>query len=353
MDEGTLRKQIIEQVQDQFDNQLREMRRDKMNLEEEMEAASQRFRSERRRLNAEIERLEEALSKNFAAPNPEELQTVVDEKLRQASADWVAERQRLQNEIGRLELAVTEALTRLSNPMRSTQQIKDQFELKLSEAETLRLRIEREFLNTRSKWEEDKKTLLTEVMKLRRMVPTGGSQIKEVMDRVYMRTETVEEARIRELEAQLAESRASVLQYHERALKTAQELTSAKKEIQELNVALTQIREEIHSGSVAQLKREHAASIEDMVQKHEQLTQELQVPRAVSGNSSEMIPTQGIPPGASPAVDGEVTRIRQSIADIEKLIEDPDTSASTIARKNIERKELEAYLRGLLFSVGC
>src|SRR5579862_2845171 len=170
MDEATLRKQITDQLRDQFDNQLREMRREKMNIEEELNAASQKWRSERRRLTAEVERLEEALlSKNPAASNPDEFQEAVEEKVRSASALWVAERQQLKNEIARLEMAVTEAISRSNNPMRSTQPLKDQFEFKLSEAEALHLRIEREFLAAKSAWEEEKKTLLAEVMRLRRM----------------------------------------------------------------------------------------------------------------------------------------------------------------------------------------
>ena len=49
------------------------------------------------------------------------------------------------------------------------------------------------------------------------------------------------------------------------------------------------------------------------------------------------------------AVDEEVTRVEGLIQNILRVVEDPDTELSTIIRKNVERTELEAYIRGLRF----
>ncbi len=35
-----------------------------------------------------------------------------------------------------------------------------------------------------------------------------------------------------------------------------------------------------------------------------------------------------------------------------KIVDDPETELSTTVRKNAEKSELEAYLEGLLFSLG-
>jgi hypothetical protein len=51
-------------------------------------------------------------------------------------------------------------------------------------------------------------------------------------------------------------------------------------------------------------------------------------------------------------IDAEVNRIQDMIAGIAKLIDDPETELSTVIRKNVERAELDAYLRGILFSLG-
>jgi hypothetical protein len=51
-------------------------------------------------------------------------------------------------------------------------------------------------------------------------------------------------------------------------------------------------------------------------------------------------------------IDAEVARIQEMIAGIARLIDDPETELSTVIRKNVERAELDAYLKGILFSLG-
>jgi hypothetical protein len=51
-------------------------------------------------------------------------------------------------------------------------------------------------------------------------------------------------------------------------------------------------------------------------------------------------------------MDVEVSRIQGLITDISKLIDDPATEFSTAIRKNVERAEFDAYLKGILFSLG-
>src|ERR1051326_6774031 len=99
---------------------------------EDLEEASERWRTEKRRLNAEIDRLEAALADAKAAaarkraaggadgqpaPDPPTLarpQEAGEEKLNKASADWEAERAKFKSEINRLEVAVADAIARAS-----------------------------------------------------------------------------------------------------------------------------------------------------------------------------------------------------------------------------------------------
>jgi hypothetical protein len=62
MDKESPRRQSVEEVQRQFDAKLREAKRQRSVLETELESASERWRAERRRLNAEVDRLEAALA---------------------------------------------------------------------------------------------------------------------------------------------------------------------------------------------------------------------------------------------------------------------------------------------------
>ncbi len=61
MDKDLLRRQIVDEIQAEFDTKLRQAKRQKEQAEGELEAASERWRAEKRRLNGEIDRLEAAL----------------------------------------------------------------------------------------------------------------------------------------------------------------------------------------------------------------------------------------------------------------------------------------------------
>src|SRR5437016_10205795 len=116
-----LRRQITDELQTEFENKLRQAKRQKEQAEGELESASERWRSEKRRLNSEIDRLEAALTEarnskpkraadsKSAGVDPaaiEKLQEAADEKLKKASQEWDAERARLQSQVNRLEGAV-------------------------------------------------------------------------------------------------------------------------------------------------------------------------------------------------------------------------------------------------------
>src|SRR5262249_1256282 len=49
------------------------------------------------------------------------------------------------------------------------------------------------------------------------------------------------------------------------------------------------------------------------------------------------------------AVTTEIGRVQRLIKDISTVIEDPATELTAIIRKNVERAELESYLRGIRF----
>src|SRR5213594_4447439 len=122
MDKDLLRRQIVDEIQAEFDTKLRQAKRQKEQAEGELEAASERWRAEKRRLNSEIDRLETALVDAKAAlarKRPDsgkssgidpadliKLQEAADEKLRKATALWDAEREQLKSQINRLEGAV-------------------------------------------------------------------------------------------------------------------------------------------------------------------------------------------------------------------------------------------------------
>jgi len=179
MEKETLRREIVDEVRNQFETKLREARRQKTTIEEELESASERWKRERRRLNAEIDRLT-AISKPAAAAVP-----AADEKIKQATSEWETERSRLKKQIARLESAVADAIERSSNPLRSIQPLKEQFEARLEDAAKSHTVVEQQLLRLRAEWDEDRKRLNTEVMRLRRLAPSDKAlEAKEKLERL-------------------------------------------------------------------------------------------------------------------------------------------------------------------------
>jgi DNA repair exonuclease SbcCD ATPase subunit len=240
MDKDGLRKQIFDELQAQFDAKLREARRQKTEAEEELEGASERWRNERRRLNGEIDRLETALAEAKEQPrrktggetkqtgiDPQELaklQAAAEENFKKAALEWETERNRLNSNIARLESAVADAIERSSNPIRSTQPLKEHFEAKLEEVTRERLEVEQKLLRFKADWDDEKKTLTGELLKLRRLAPSSKAlEAKEKLERARGRKETPEEHRIRELEERLSDAHADVEKFHRAATNAREE----------------------------------------------------------------------------------------------------------------------------------
>ena len=55
---------------------------------------------------------------------------------------------------------------------------------------------------------------------------------------------------------------------------------------------------------------------------------------------------------ATETITAEVSRVEAQLTQIIAVIDDPDTELSTVIRKNVEKAELDAYLKGMLFSLG-
>ena len=51
------------------------------------------------------------------------------------------------------------------------------------------------------------------------------------------------------------------------------------------------------------------------------------------------------------SVQSEISRVEGIIENISNMIDDPSSELSTVIRKNVERAELDSYLRGIRFAV--
>src|SRR5262245_46489854 len=195
------------------------MDKDSIRRLEDLEETVEKLRSDKRRKDAEIERLEAELADAKTRPRKRpgtgteqkpqgidpvafvQLQEAADEKLKRATDDWESERAKLMSQINRLEGAVAEAIARASNPLRATQSVKEQFEVELKRVVNEKTEVEQSYLRAKTEWEQEKLKMTAEVVKLRRAA--------QIMGRPVPKDNGADSnPKVRELEAQLQQAHA-------------------------------------------------------------------------------------------------------------------------------------------------
>jgi hypothetical protein len=450
MDKEALRRQIHAELQSEFDAKLRETKKQKSRLEEELESESEKWRSERRRLNQEIDRLESSLAvardtrRKTVKPEPtarasdtqelSKLQAAADERLKRAQKEWDGEREKLEAEVARLQQGVAELLERANNPLRSNQLKKSQLETRLEDATRIKQQSEDAFATAKAEWERERLKLGAEMVKLRRLVgsppkeqagATDDTRAKDLEKRLteaehqnaVLITElesarkhatppkqvqvsddskaikerddareqvkrlarqleeaqaaSVEAARTfqKELEAMAASAQPSASEGQAAA---EREVASVKSELGKARAELSAAREraehqEQHIKKAEAAGRESEAKLQAALREKERLVsdlekvqRELEAQKKTAKAAPEAAPANGANGAAKPSgvgipletAEGEVQRIEGKIVEIGKLIDHPDTELATVIKKNVERAELDAYLKGILFSLG-
>ena len=410
---------------------------------EDLEEASERWRAERRRLNAEIDRLEAALADAKTASARKrvgadadhrqaidpaaltKLQEAAGEQLKKAAGEWEGERTKLKSQINRLEGAVADAIARASNPMRATQSVKEQFEVELSRVAKEKTELEQAFLRAKTEWEQEKLKLTGEMVKLRRAAQFMGrpvpkespaevnpkvldleNQLKESManwnterEQLVMKVQKLDEAgrqwdterrqlndHAAQLQQAFMQSQAKIQSYEvaarspnpseakldelrrdkeslQRQALDAQNawdaerrrLNSQVERLEQQLQRMSETRERVSSEVVDQLRRQYEQRLQEAIQQKTQLAQELQ-------NASALLEAERTRLSAAQAdnqsgldteaIKAEIARVEAHINEIVALFDDPNTDLSTVIRKNVEKSELDAYLKGMLFSLG-
>jgi chromosome segregation ATPase len=401
---------------------------------EEMEEAAERWRTERRKLNAEIDKLESELAdakaalarKRTAAPAESKgadaasilkVQEAAEERVKKAAAEWETERAQLKSQVNRLEGAVAEAIARASNPMRATQSVKEQFEVEVSRIAKEKIELEQAFLRGKAEWEQERLKLAGEMVKLRRAaqimgrpIPKGEApevnpkvrdlenQLQETLAKWTAEREQLvgqihkleESARQWDTERRQLNDHAAQLQQafiqaeakiqgYEAAARAPnpsqeklQDLKSEKdalqRQMQDAQTSwdaerrrleqqlqrMSETSERVSTEVVDQLRMQYEQRLQEAILQKTQLTRELQ--SASSLLESERSRLSAAQAGSSSGLDteaikAEISRVETSISEIIAIIDSPDTELATVIRKNVEKAELDSYLRGILFSL--
>ena len=187
----------IGDAEEEFALRLRESRKDKARLEEELEDQADRARTERRRLNNEIDELEQSLQmarsdlRKARAESPgagEDNRAELDEAIaeRQKTEDTFADARKqhaaeiedLKGQSRTLEARLVEALERSSNRARSDDTNNTRVELEI-ETRTQQLRKEAQTAleDSRKEWESERGKLALEIDRLKRAVASPKNDV--------------------------------------------------------------------------------------------------------------------------------------------------------------------------------
>lgn len=403
MDKEILRKQIFDEIHAQFESKLRESKRQKSQVEAELESASERWRAERRRLNSEIDRLETAVadakeskkraaSKGGSGVDPAEIariQASAEEKLAKAEQDWQTERGDLKKELARLERAIPELLERSNNPLRRSAAANDRLQSEADDAKReteeakreteaakrerqqveeefrrAQLAWEEEFRSAKGAWEEEKAKLAAagkgerELKKaqadwegerhgLKAEIGKLGTEIDKLnADVNRLREENATLKRHAEQAvAKSSEHESSSSAIADQLREALQERNFLKQQLQAANEAV-QSKRTMHSEEIAALEKQITLLEADLERER---SERAKAPATETTFVASAAPANG---SDEKALHGEIQRIESMIADINILIDDPSCELSTVIRKNVERAELDAYLKGIFFSMG-
>jgi len=382
MDKEILRKQVFDEIHAQFESKLRDAKRQKSQVEAELESASERWRAERRRLNSEIDRLEMAVaeakeskkraaSKGGSGVDPAEIariQASAEDKFAKAEQEWQTERGDLKKEITRLERAIAELLERSNNPLRRTGPSNDRLQSELEDAKREKQRIEEEFRRAQLAWEEEFSSAQSSWEEEKAKLAAAGKGERELQ-----RAQAEWEAERKELKAEIDKLRAEInrLRQESDGLKRQAEQAAAKSSEHESSSSAIgdQLREALQernflkqqlqaANDALQSKRSvHSEEIAALEKQVSLLEADLERERDLRGEAPAVKETFVAPAASANGssdqdLQGEINRIESMIADINRLIDDPACELSTVIRKNVERAELDAYLKGIFFSMG-
>ena len=277
---GWATQRLIDDLQAKSDERWGEAKDKHKALEEEFDAAHDAWREERRRLNAEVERLEEgALDAMETARNQVTEEFQKQQQFKQEAADkareqteedlkgtqerFEAERVSLKAQIANLEGRLVEAMERSNNPARAATQIREQVQARLDQArkewqaewKVERTRLEAEIENAKTAGQPkdpmaEARRMMMERMKAKqegREPGTPGAELAAAKDKAEKERDELR-ARVAGLEKEIQNTEEIVRRevYNDLRHKYDQKLETAeriKKQLQDEVRSLTEQRE--------------------------------------------------------------------------------------------------------------
>ena len=113
--------------------------------------------------------------------------------------------------------------------------------------------------------------------------------------------------------------------------------------------------EKVSKEVVAQLRQQYDQKLHESIRQKTELATQLESASALlEAERARLSKAQRSSGGGqdSEAIAAEVSRVEQQLSQSIAVVDNPDTELSTVIRKNVEKAELDAYLKGILFCLG-
>jgi chromosome segregation ATPase len=118
---------------------------------------------------------------------------------------------------------------------------------------------------------------------------------------------------------------------------------------------VSETRERVNQEIVDQLRLQYEQRLQEAIKQKTQLAKELKTASELLEAERTRLSAAHQNSGSDPdpdAIEAEVARVERQINEIISVIDNPGIDLSTVIRKNVEKAELDAYLRGILFTLG-
>jgi chromosome segregation ATPase len=341
--------------------------------EERLKAASDGWETERGQLKSQINRLEGAVADAIArASNPmratqsvkdqfeAELSRVAKEKTEieqsflRAKTEWEQEKLKMAGEMVKLRRNAQA----MGRPI-----LKDDIPEVNPKVRDLESQL-RESLN---KWNAEREQLVAQVHRLEEAARLWDKERRQLNDhagqlqQAYLKAQAAIQgyevaARAPNPSEQMLEQLKQEKEALQNQFKTAQDTwDGARRRLEEQLQRTSESRDRVSPEVVDQLRQQYEDRLQEAIQQKTALSQQLQTASVTLEAERQRLSTAHEHTATqmdTANIAAEVKRVEILIEQIVKIIDNPDTELSTIIRKNVEKAELDSYLKGILFSIG-
>ena len=233
--------------------------------------------------------------------------------------------------------------------------------------------LENQLKENLSKWNRERETLVAQIHKLEEASRQWEMAHRQLHDHAGQLQEAFIQAQAKNNGFEAAARTANASDLHAERLKkenesmerqSREERNAWEAERRALILELERAQQQFHRVSdnekvskevVASLRQQYDQKLHESIRQKTELAQQLESASALlEADRKRLSAAQRDSRGGqdTEVIAAEVSRVEQQLTQIIAVVDNPDTELSTVIRKNVEKAELDAYLKGILFCLG-